>query len=108
MHFITKLSILCLFALLSIKASAVEWGTYTHVKHVYVAHSGSVFITLDTLPGCYQEQGAYLAGSDNDKAYSTILAAFMAQKKVLPLYEIVKPDSTGWDKCQITSFFVTR
>lgn len=109
MDFITKISTLCLFTLLSAKASAVEWGRHTTIKHLYVTHSGSVFVTLETLPGCYNDEGAYLANSSSDdsKAYSAMLAAFMAQKKIQPLYEI-NENATGWSKCKITSFFIVR
>jgi hypothetical protein len=91
--------------LVSGSALAVEWGPWTQVKEVYITTSGVPFITLDSLPGCYNEQGAYLKGSDVDRAYSTMLAAYMAKKRVRPLYAI-NENSTGWSMCTITSFFI--
>tara|TARA_R110002060_G_scaffold880_3_gene2100 strand:+ start:2077 stop:2397 length:321 start_codon:yes stop_codon:yes gene_type:complete len=92
-------------SLFSFYSSAVEWGAWTEVNNIYIDTSGSAFITFASLPGCYNNQGAQLRGSDVDKAYATILAAFMAKKKVRPLYN-TKEGVTGWDMCTISSFFI--
>jgi len=84
---------------------AVEWDAWVEVKEVYISTDGAAFITLASLPSCYNNQGAQLKGSNIDRAYSTMLAAFMAKKKVRPLY-VIKEGATGWDMCTISSFFI--
>lgn len=94
-------------SLMSMNSLAVEWGPWTEVKEVYITTSGSAFITFASLPGCYNGQGGYLQGSDVDKAYATMLAAFMAKKRVRPLYSI-NEGTTGWSMCTISSFFIAN
>jgi len=97
----------CLLVLLGScnSAFASEWGPWTEVKEIYITTSGAVFVTVNSIPGCYNNQGAYLSGSNVDRAYSTLLAAYMAKKRIRPLYNI-NSASTGWGMCTITSFFV--
>lgn len=94
-------------SLMSMNSLAVEWGPWTEVKNIYIDTSGSAFITFASLPGCYNEQGGFLQGSNVDKAYATILAAFMAKKKVKPLYTI-NEGATGWSMCVISSFYMAN
>ena len=94
--------------LLPTLSHAVEWGTYTKVSYIYVkTNGGSPYIQLgaNSMPGCYNNSGGYLSGSDIKMAYSTMLAAKMSGKDVRVLYEI-NEGSTGWGMCTITSFYL--
>lgn len=103
------MKILSLIALASATtANAVEWGAWAQVHYVYVKTDAGrpfVFFKGASMPGCYQESGGYLYGDSDEKAYSTVLAAFMAGREVRPLYEIVSGGS-GWGMCRITSIYM--
>ncbi len=88
-------------------------STVTKVKYIYapVGSGSSPFISFEenTLPGCYGNKGAYLIFSENnernaDTVYSTLLAAYMAQKPVSVYYDYANtdPEYNGWGKCHIS------
>lgn len=84
-----------------------ESGLWTTVGQIYTKNNGQVFVSFgaNAMPGCYQDKGAYLKGSDIDKLYSTVLAAFMAGKSVRPLYHI-DTAKTGWGLCYVEAVYL--
>lgn len=101
--------ILGLFLLASsIMTSAYETGKWSKVDQLYVKNNGQVFVYFekDKLPNCYHEKGAFLSGSNTDRLYSMLMAAQMAGKKVLPLYQYKNKDSTGWDMCILEAVYI--
>ncbi len=84
------------------------YGAWADVVNVYVktdASSPYVQLGSNAMPGCYNNSGGYLSGSDVDRAYSTVLSALMGRRKVRVLYEI-NEGSTGWGMCTIKSLFI--
>lgn len=84
-----------------------ESGAWTTVGQIYSKNNGQVFVYFgaNAMPGCYQNKAAYLKGSDIDKLYSTVLAAFMAGKSVRPLYHI-DTTKTGWGLCYVDAVYL--
>ncbi len=105
------LSIVLLTCMNSIYADEV--GAWTTVKYIYTpVGSNQPFIQFGaaSMPGCYGNYGAYLPvgiESGANRSYSTILAAFMAQKEVRIYYKFreVASGYNGWGLCEITNIY---
>ena len=94
--------------LLSSSVFSVEWGSWAEVAYVYVkTDTGKPYVQLasGSMPNCYQDSGGYLHGNDIEKAYSTILSALMAKRKVRVLYELTG-STEGWGMCNIKSLYI--
>lgn len=105
-----KIVSILVFLSFSIQAVAVEWGQWGKVQQIYVkTDAAAPFIQLEagTMPGCYNNSGGYLHGNDVDKAYSAMMAAMLAGRKVKVLYE-VNPNSDGWSMCYIKSLYFSN
>lgn len=86
---------------------AYEAGKWTTVAQIYSKNNGDIFVSFgaNAMPGCYQDKGGYVKGTNIEKLYSTILAAFMAGKSVQPLYQI-DASKTGWGLCYVEAVYL--
>ena len=94
-------------------ASYDESSPVTNVTYIYSPVVGTPFISFgaDSMPGCYNNNGAYLEISNEvgaDRTFSLLMAAYMAQKPVKVYYNLnsVQPGYTGWGLCTIESIDV--
>jgi hypothetical protein len=55
-----------LLFLYSMQSFAYQTGSWTTVKQIYSKNGGSIYVNYgeNSLPGCYQNNSAYLKGSD--------------------------------------------
>lgn len=87
-----------------------ESGVWTKVTQIYSKNDGSIFVYFgeDALPGCYANKGAFLTGSNIDRLYSTLLAAYLSGKDIKPLYNFrtVTEGYSGWALCDIEAVYV--
>lgn len=96
-----------LLSICSLPALAYESGTWTKVQQIYAKNNGQIFVYFgaNAMPGCYQNNAGYIRGSDIEKLYSTILAAYMAGKNIRPLYQI-DASKTGWGLCYVEAVYI--
>lgn len=94
----------------SFPAFSYETGSWTSVQQIYSKNDGSIYVYFgaNTMPGCYNNRSGYLKGSDIDRLYSTVLAAFMGGKEVLPLYRYDNRNEgySGWGLCYVEAVYV--
>lgn len=108
-----KKVILILCLLFASQVMAVETGGITKVDRIYIdVNGGSPFIHFgaDSLPGCYNESGAYLPVKNTEafnRIYSTVLSAHAAQKSVRVYYH-KNEGRTGWSMCTIEAVYVYK
>lgn len=83
-------------------------GSWTTIEYIYSPVVGRPFITFGagSLPGCFQDRGAFLPTDMGDatmRTYSTILAAYAAKKPIKIYFNrnSVADDYTGWGLCDI-------
>lgn len=103
-----KIIVLAIVSLYSALLSA-ETGSWTKVSRIYTPTNGiNIFVELgkDSMPGCYNNNGAYLKGENIDRIYSTILAAKMADKSIRPYFDIVGSDQNAWSRCNIAAIYI--
>ena len=89
-----------------------ETSLDTSVVAIYAPLSGNPYVTFEanTLVGCHGDAGAYMPLTDDPKsqaAYSTLLAAQMANKRVRVYYSL-NAANTGWSLSTISAISVTK
>lgn len=104
-----KLFLVLSLVLFSAGSFAYETGKWTKVTQIYAKNDGTIYVWFGSgsMPGCFANRSAFLRGSDVEKLYSTILAAQISGKSVLPLYQYwnAQNGSTGWDMCYIEAIY---
>ncbi|MGR6872464.1 hypothetical protein ACU6U9_09180 [Pseudomonas sp. HK3] len=99
----------------SMNSFSAETSLDTSVLSIYAPISGTPFVNFEanTLPGCYGNTGAYMpvtSEASAKAAYSTLLAAQMADKRLRVYYTLndVASDYAGWGLCTITAISVSK